>query len=74
MDTKTIIQRLGGTTRVAKLFKITPGAVSQWIDSNVIPSARLMYLHLARPDVFIDPTKHKGRKSKARKSKDPQPQ
>ena len=54
MDTSKIIERLGGTTKTAALFQVTPGAVSQWLE-NGIPKARLMYLEIARPDVFIDP-------------------
>ena len=54
MDTKTIIKRLGGTTKTAELCQITPGAVSQWLDTG-IPPARLMYLRLARPDIFDEP-------------------
>lgn len=48
-----IIDALGGTTTVANLFEITEGAVSQW-RSEGIPKARLMYLKLLRPDLFVD--------------------
>lgn len=51
MDAQTIISRLGGTAKTAELCQITPGAVSQWLHSG-IPPARLMFLRLARPDVF----------------------
>lgn len=53
MDAQTIISRLGGTAKTAELCQITPGAVSQWLHSG-IPPARLMFLRLARPDVFVE--------------------
>lgn len=53
MDTKTIIKKLGGGVKTAALCEITPAAVSQWI-GNGIPPARLMFLKLARPEVFED--------------------
>lgn len=46
-----IIDQLGGTVEVARMFNVTKGAVSQWRD-NGIPEARLMYLKLAKPEVF----------------------
>ena len=46
-----IIDRLGGTVKVAELCEVTKAAVSQWRKEG-IPNARLMYLRLARPDVF----------------------
>lgn len=52
MNTRKIIDSLGGTLKVAKIFNVTPGAVSQWIHSG-IPEARLMYLKAVRPDIFI---------------------
>ena len=55
-DHNLIIDSLGGTTSVARLFKIAPQAVSQWRISG-IPDARLMYLQLLRPDLF--PTEQK---------------
>lgn len=51
MNPQTIISRLGGTAKTAELCQVTPGAVSQWLHSG-IPPARLMFLRLARPDVF----------------------
>lgn len=51
MDNNSIIDALGGTSEVAKMCEVTPGAVSQWRDDG-IPRARLMYLELLRPDVF----------------------
>lgn len=54
MDTQEIITRLGGTAKAAALCDVTPSAVSQWIRSG-IPRARLMFLTLARPDIFAAP-------------------
>ncbi|HDR8930465.1 TPA: hypothetical protein QDA84_000458 [Burkholderia vietnamiensis] len=47
-----MIDALGGTSAVANLFEIDPGAVSQW-RRNGIPKPRMQYLRLARPDVFL---------------------
>lgn len=51
MDSNKIIDALGGTNEVARLCGIKPGSVSGWRKVG-IPQARLMYLKLARPDVF----------------------
>lgn len=46
-----IIDAMGGTSLVAKLFNITTGAVSQWREDG-IPEARLFSIKLIRPDLF----------------------
>ncbi len=46
-----IIDRLGGTTEVARLCQIKPPSVSEW-RSTGIPPARRQYLELLRPDAF----------------------
>lgn len=46
-----IIDRLGGTTAVARLCEIEPPSVSEW-KKRGIPKAQLKYLRLLRPDVF----------------------
>jgi hypothetical protein len=46
-----VIDALGGTVEVSRMCNVTKGAVSQW-RKNGIPEPRLMYLKLARPDVF----------------------
>lgn len=46
-----LIDALGGTVVVARLCQVKPSAVSQWRRDG-IPRARLMFLELARPDVF----------------------
>lgn len=51
-DVSAIIEALGGTCAVAKIFDIEPPSVSEWKKNGEIPRARLMYLQLARPDVF----------------------
>lgn len=51
MDTNIIIDRLGGTSEVARLCGVKLPSVSEWRKQG-IPKARLMYLKLLRPDVF----------------------
>lgn len=55
MDTHSqhsrIVDELGGTVAVARLCEISPASVSEWRQKG-IPRARLMFLRLARPDVF----------------------
>jgi DNA-binding transcriptional regulator YdaS (Cro superfamily) len=51
MDPKLIIERLGGTAAVARLFKIQPPSVSEWKRKG-IPTARMQFIALARPDVL----------------------
>lgn len=48
-----IIDRLGGTSAVARLCKVEPPSVSEWRRKG-IPPARRMYLMAVRPDVFSD--------------------
>lgn len=53
MDTKTIIQRLGGTTAVSRICGITAASVSEWMQpGRGIPQAREQYLRLLRPEAF----------------------
>ena len=52
MDVDLIIEKLGGPAQVARICEIRPQAVSQW-RSTGIPKARLMYLQLLRPDIFV---------------------
>ena len=46
-----VIDELGGTSATARLFRVTPEAVSQW-RKNGIPDYRIDYLQLLRPDIF----------------------
>jgi DNA-binding transcriptional regulator YdaS (Cro superfamily) len=48
-----IIDRLGGTYATARLCDVAPPSVSEWRTRNAIPKARLMFIKLARPDVFV---------------------
>jgi hypothetical protein len=57
METNTptpteIIDRLGGISEVARLCEIKPPSVHEWKERG-IPKARLMFLKLARPEVFV---------------------
>jgi hypothetical protein len=58
MDYGKIIDSLGGSSAVARIFGVTVGAVSQWRE-NGIPHSRLMYLQLLRPDLVPRFQKHK---------------
>lgn len=50
IDSK-IIDELGGTSAVAKMFEVKPASVSEW-RINGIPKARRQTLKLMRPDLF----------------------
>lgn len=51
MNPNEIIDALGGTFRVAELCEVRPPSVSDWRKYG-IPRARMMFLRIARPDVF----------------------
>lgn len=53
MNPNEIIDALGGTFRVAELCEVRPPSVSDWRKYG-IPRARMMFLRIARPDVFKD--------------------
>lgn len=46
-----LIDDMGGTVAVARLCAVSSQAVSKWRNDG-IPSARLMYLKLLRPEFF----------------------
>jgi hypothetical protein len=46
-----LIDKLGGTTKAAAFFEVKPPSISEWRKTG-IPKARMMYLRLARPDLF----------------------
>ncbi|MBH1830969.1 hypothetical protein I5W42_05760 [Stenotrophomonas maltophilia] len=46
-----IIDRLGGTSKVARICRIKPPSVSEWRASG-IPPARRQFLELLRPEAF----------------------
>ncbi|MRV72536.1 hypothetical protein GJ700_12530 [Duganella sp. FT92W] len=64
-----IIDALGGTSEVARLCQVSNAAVSQWRE-NGIPNSRIMFLRLARPDVFAT---LEGRAAPTRRATDPTP-
>lgn len=49
-----IIDRLGGTNRVATLCHVRPPSVSAWRIYGM-PEARRMYLEMAYPTAFVEP-------------------
>lgn len=53
MTDSEIIDALGGTTAVAKLCEVAAPSVSEWRKTG-IPKARLMFLRIARPEVFVE--------------------
>jgi hypothetical protein len=53
MDAGKIIDKIGGTTAVARLCDLTTGAVSQWRSAG-IPKAWRKFLRAVRPDVFAE--------------------
>jgi len=46
-----LIDKLGGTSKAAEFFDVTPPSISEWRKTG-LPKARMMYLRLARPDFF----------------------
>ena len=50
-NSNIIINKLGGTSAVAKIFGVSVPAVSKWRIQG-IPPARLMYLKVKYPKVF----------------------
>ena len=50
-EASRIIDAIGGTGVTASLCEVSEAAVSQWRKEG-IPNARLMFLRLAKPDVF----------------------
>jgi hypothetical protein len=51
MDDSQIIDKLGGTSKVARLCNVKPPSVSDWRIYG-IPDARRQFLQLLRPDIF----------------------
>jgi hypothetical protein len=46
-----IIERLGGTAKVSRLFKVKMSSVSVWKATH-IPAARMMYIEAVFPEVL----------------------
>jgi hypothetical protein len=60
-EANRIIDGMGGTVKVAELFNITTGGVSQWREKG-IPASRLFAIKLLRPDLFGElPNKRSGK-------------
>lgn len=69
MDSKTIIDRLGGPSEVSRICGVTPQAVSQWYGigkvkrkdgteeerERSIPQGWLRFLQVTRPGAFKEP-------------------
>jgi hypothetical protein len=53
MKTKNALELAGGTSALASLLEITPGAVSQWGDD--MPDQRIWQLKVLRPEWFKEP-------------------
>jgi hypothetical protein len=59
-----IIDALGGTSETARLCEVQPASVSEWRKTG-IPKARLMFIRLARPELFTTPLPRRRRTDKA---------
>jgi hypothetical protein len=70
LTSSQIIDALGGTSETARLCEVQPASVSEWRKTG-IPKARLMFIRLARPELFSKPAP---RRRKTDKSPAPQPQ
>lgn len=51
-DASKIIESLGGTAKVARLFGIKSASVSEWKANGEIPKARLQFILAVYPGVF----------------------
>lgn len=51
VDSRKLIKLLGGVSRVAEMWDVTRGAVSQW-NKNGVPGDFIKFLRVARPDVI----------------------
>ena len=71
MDANVAIDMLGGTSAAADFFEVKPPSVSEWRVRG-IPKARLMYLKVSRPDIFVASQK-RPRRSSTRKQKSRSP-
>jgi hypothetical protein len=59
-----IIDALGGTSETARLCEVQPASVSEWRKTG-IPKARLMFIRLARPELFTTPLPRRRKTDKA---------
>lgn len=58
-----IIDALGGTSETARLCEVQPASVSEWRKTG-IPKARLMFIRLARPELFRLPSRRRRKTDK----------
>ncbi|AWH37950.1 hypothetical protein C1929_14895 [Stenotrophomonas sp. ZAC14D1_NAIMI4_6] len=56
----TVIDRMGGTGRVARICEVSSASVSQWRLKG-IPAARRQFLQLLRPEAFREESDGDGR-------------
>lgn len=61
MDTKQIIDAVGGRSKVLKLTGLTKGRISQWESTNHIPRAWHLLFHEMHPRKIPHPDKASGR-------------
>lgn len=54
MDTKHLIELLGGPASVMELTGLSKGRISQWVTANKITRSWLEYLKLKRKDIPWD--------------------
>ncbi len=59
MNTQKAIELAGGSSALAALLGITPGAVSQW--GEELPERRMWQLRVLRPEWFKEPRAAKTR-------------
>lgn len=53
MNSKQIIERLGGTANAARTFNVSMQAVSKWKITG-IPKLRLKLLEFTHPEIFTE--------------------
>lgn len=66
-----IIDALGGTSETARLCEVQPASVSEWRKTG-IPKARLMFIRLARPELFKVPAPRRRKTDKVAAKSQPQ--
>lgn len=53
MDTKLIVDRLGGVKHVADVCDLDSSAIYKWIERKRIPDSWLRYFRSAAPEAFL---------------------
>lgn len=54
MDTKQLIELLGGRQKVMADTGLTAGRISQWVTGDHVPAVWLKYFQAVRPDLPWD--------------------